>query len=109
MRGRVGAVVLHLAQEAADPLKVGPVTLRARQEEVAQMAGVTRETISRVLGEWSRANLLVVGRGRVTIPDTGRLQSVLESATASAKECRKAGAQDASGRTQERVSGENIL
>ncbi len=88
VRGRVGAVLLHLAQEAADPLKAGPVTLRARQEELAQMAGVTRETVSRVLGEWSRAGLLVVGRGRLTIPDTSRLQEALENVTVSAaKEC----------------------
>jgi CRP-like cAMP-binding protein len=105
VRGRVGAVLLHLAQEAADPLKDGPVTLRARQEELAQMAGVTRETVSRVLGEWTRAGLLVVGRGRLTIPDTSRLQSAIESAAESGKGCREAGAQDA---PEERVSGEKI-
>ncbi len=109
VRGRVGAVILHLAREAADPLKEGPVTLRARQEELAQMAGVTRETVSRVLGEWSRAGLLVVGRGRLTIPAMGRLQAVMESsAAASAKGCHEAGAQDMPAQTGEQVSREKI-
>jgi CRP/FNR family transcriptional regulator len=94
VRGRVGAVLLHLAQEAEDPLKAGPVTLRARQEELAQMAGVTRETVSRALGEWSRAGLLVVGRGRLTIPDTSRLRSVMEKiAEPATAVCPEAGAQ----------------
>lgn len=110
VRGRVGAVLLHLTRDAADPKKGGPVTLRVRQEELAQMAGVTRETVSRVLGEWSRAGLLVVGRGRLTIPDPNRLQALIESATVSVKTCRERGSRDGRERrgglrTEKRANG----
>jgi len=80
VRGRVGAVVLHLAREAQQSmLKDRPVMLRIQQSEIAQMAGGTRETVSRVLSEWGRQNLIIVGRGRLTIPDLSLPQSVQES------------------------------
>jgi CRP-like cAMP-binding protein len=79
--GRVGAVLLQLAQEAAKPLGNGPVTLRVRQAEIGQMAGVARETVSRLLTEWEQTGLVVVGRGRLTIPDVSRLQTLVENLT----------------------------
>jgi CRP/FNR family transcriptional regulator len=79
--GRVGAVLLQLAQEAAHPFGGGPVTLRGRQAEIGQMAGVARETVSRLLTEWSKRGLVVIGRGRLTIPDISRLQAVVAGET----------------------------
>ena len=109
VRGRVGAVVLHLAREAQQsPLKDRPVMLRIQQAEIAQMAGVTRETVSRVLSEWSREHLLVVGRGRLTIPDISLLQSVLAGVTASAIECPPSATRYAPDQGAERGRGEKL-
>ncbi len=77
VRVRVGTVLLQLARDSMPLLRDGPVTLRLRQEEIAQMAGVSRETVSRVLGQWSAEGLLSVGRGSVTLPDLGRFQAML--------------------------------
>lgn len=79
VRVRVGAVLLQLAQENARHLSDGSVILRGRQAEIAQMAAVARETVSRVLTDWSQRGLLTVGRGRVTISDVAAFQAMVDS------------------------------
>ncbi len=77
-RARIGGVLLQLAQEVSAPLIEGLVTLRIRQAEIGQMAGVARETVSRVLANWQEAGLISIGRGRNRIPDRVLLQKRLE-------------------------------
>ncbi len=82
VRVRVGAVLLQMAQENARTLRAGSVILRGRQVEIAQRAAVARETVSRLLTEWSQRGLLIVGRGRVTILDVTAFQVMVENLTA---------------------------
>jgi CRP/FNR family transcriptional regulator, cyclic AMP receptor protein len=78
VRARVGAVLLQLAQEQAPPVRGGPPVLRVRQADLAQMAGVARETVSRLLSDWRRRGFLTVGRGRITMDDAVGLQADLD-------------------------------
>ncbi len=43
--------------------------LRASQEELASLTGVTRETVNRQLQSWKRNGILSLGRGRLLIHD----------------------------------------
>jgi CRP-like cAMP-binding protein len=43
--------------------------LRASQEELASLTGVTRETVNRQLQAWKRDGILSLGRGRLRIHD----------------------------------------
>ena len=45
------------------------MVVRASQEELASLAGVTRETVNRQLQRWKRAGILVLGRKRLEIHD----------------------------------------
>lgn len=45
------------------------MVVRASQEELASLAGVTRETVNRQLQRWKRAGVLVLGRKRLEIHD----------------------------------------
>ena len=78
VRVRVGAVLLQLAQENARALRDGSVILRGRQADIAQMAAVARETVSRLLTEWSQAGLVKIGRGRVTIANVEQFQATVD-------------------------------
>ena len=79
VRVRIGAVVLHLVQEEPEAVVGGAATLHVRQSEVGEMAGVARETVSRVLAEWSRQGLVAVGRGRVIISEISRLRELVDA------------------------------
>jgi CRP/FNR family cyclic AMP-dependent transcriptional regulator len=76
---RVGGTMLHLTQDVAAEGPRGPVTVAVRQAEIGQMAGVSRESVSRLLAAWGRAGLVTVGRGRLTIPDLDRFRAMLEA------------------------------
>ena len=65
---RVGDVLIQLAEESPAHSGAGS-TLYVRQIEIGQMAGVTRETVSRLMTEWERRGLLSVCRGRCVIRD----------------------------------------
>lgn len=45
------------------------MVVHASQEELAALAGVTRETVNRQLQRWKRAGVLALGRGRLIIHD----------------------------------------
>ena len=65
---RVAGVLNQLlAEEAATPLVRDGVTIRLRQSDLAQMAGTSRESVSRFLATLERAGVVQVGRGRVTV------------------------------------------
>jgi CRP-like cAMP-binding protein len=44
------------------------------QEDLASLAGTSRATVNRVLGEAQAAGILNVGRGRIDITDPGTLE-----------------------------------
>jgi CRP/FNR family transcriptional regulator, cyclic AMP receptor protein len=65
---RVARRVLDLADVYSDQRDI-PLT----QEDLASLAGTSRATVNRVLGELERAGALVVARGRVTVLDRARI------------------------------------
>jgi CRP/FNR family cyclic AMP-dependent transcriptional regulator len=65
---RVVRAVLALGQVYRDQPHI-PLT----QEDLASLAGTSRATANRVLGELERAGALTVSRGHITLLDQGRL------------------------------------
>jgi len=53
------------------------VTLKMNQIDLAQLAGTSRESVSRFLATLERAGVVRVGRGRVTIVEPRRLRSYI--------------------------------
>jgi CRP-like cAMP-binding protein len=66
-----------LAEEAVTPLVRDGVTIRLRQSDLAQMAGTSRESVSRFLATLERAGVVQVGRGRVTVIEPERLDAYI--------------------------------
>jgi CRP/FNR family cyclic AMP-dependent transcriptional regulator len=66
---RLVRVLLQLDEHATDK---GYVTIS--QEELAQRAGLTRQTVASALGRWRRKGWLVTGRGRIMLLGRPQLQ-----------------------------------
>ena len=75
---RVAGVLNQLLAEAAiTPIVKDGVTIRLRQADLAQLAGTSRESVSRFLATLERAGVVQVGRGRVTVLEPERLHSYI--------------------------------
>jgi len=76
---RVAGVLSQLvAEEGADGTGAREgVTIRMNQADLAQLAGTSRESVSRFLAVLERAGVVRVGRGRVTVLQTGRLRAYI--------------------------------
>jgi CRP/FNR family transcriptional regulator, cyclic AMP receptor protein len=75
---RVAGVLGQLVAEAGDGAGVREgVTIRMNQADLAQLAGTSRESVSRFLAVLERAGVVRVGRGRVTVVEPGRLRSYI--------------------------------
>jgi CRP/FNR family cyclic AMP-dependent transcriptional regulator len=74
---RVAGVLSQLVAEEA-PWRGGQgVTIRMNQADLAQLAGTSRESVSRFLAELDRAGVVKVGRGRVTIVEPPKLRNYI--------------------------------
>ena len=70
---RVAGVLTQLiAEESAAEGRHG-ITIRMTQADLAQLAGTSRESVSRFLAMLERAGVVQVGRGRVTVVEPRRL------------------------------------
>jgi CRP/FNR family transcriptional regulator len=56
-----------VAEEAPRPGEGAEVTIRMNQADLAQLAGTSRESVSRFLADLERAKIVQPGRGRVTV------------------------------------------
>jgi len=74
---RVAGVLLQLVAEETVPDGRNGVTLRMNQADLAQLAGTSRESVSRFLATLDRAGVVTVGRGRVTIVQPRRLRAYI--------------------------------
>ncbi len=75
---RVAGVLNQLlAEDALTPLVKDGVTIRLRQSDLAQLAGTSRESVSRFLATLERAGVVQVGRGRVTVLEPDRLHAYI--------------------------------
>ncbi len=74
---RVAGVLAQLIAEEAMPEGREGVTVRMTQADLAQLAGTSRESVSRFLATLERAGVVAVGRGRVTVVQPRRLRSYI--------------------------------
>ena len=74
---RVAGVLMQLVAEETVPDGRDGVTLKMNQIDLAQLAGTSRESVSRFLATLERAGVVRVGRGRVTIVEPRRLRSYI--------------------------------
>ncbi len=77
---RVTQLVCELAENEGVVLPCGSVqlSLRLTREEMAQLVGTSRETLTRVLSELKQLGLLNVDRNQVFIPSLVRLREVID-------------------------------
>jgi CRP/FNR family transcriptional regulator len=74
---RVAGVLTQLiADENATAGRQG-ITIRMTQTDLAQLAGTSRESVSRFLAILERAGVVRVGRGRVTVLEPSRLRAYI--------------------------------
>jgi CRP-like cAMP-binding protein len=74
---RVAGVLTQLiAEESASVGRQG-ITIHMTQADLAQLAGTSRESVSRFLATLERAGVVRVGRGRVTVTEPRRLRAYI--------------------------------
>jgi CRP/FNR family transcriptional regulator, cyclic AMP receptor protein len=74
---RVAGVLSQLIAEETLPEHREGVTIRMTQADLAQLAGTSRESVSRFLATLERAGVVAVGRGRVTVLEPRRLRAYI--------------------------------
>ena len=74
---RVAGVLNQLVAEESIPAERESITVRMTQADLAQLAGTSRESVSRFLATLERAGVVAVGRGRVTILEPRRLRAYI--------------------------------
>lgn len=74
---RVAGVLSQLIAEEAPLEGRDGVTIRMNQADLAQLAGTSRESVSRFLAVLERAGVVRVGRGRVTVVEPRRLNAYI--------------------------------
>ena len=74
---RVAGVLSQLVAEEAPSADGGEITIRMNQADLAQLAGTSRESVSRFLADLERAGIVRPGRGRVTVLDPPKLNNYI--------------------------------
>ena len=75
---RVAGVLNQLlAEDGTTPQMRDGVTIRLRQSDLAQLAGTSRESVSRFLATLERAGVVQVGRAEVTVIEPDRLSAYI--------------------------------
>src|SRR5689334_21845556 len=75
---RVPGVLSQLvAEERPRGADGGEVTIRMNQADLAQLAGTSRESVSRFLADLERAGVVRPGRGRVTVLEPAKLRNYI--------------------------------
>lgn len=75
---RVAGILLQLSRDGQDgDGEETEVTIRMNQTDLAQLAGTSRESVSRFLAELERAGVVRSGRGRVTVLQPGKLRNYI--------------------------------
>ena len=74
---RVAGVLTQLVAEERAGERGGEVTIRMNQADLAQLAGTSRESVSRFLADLERAGVVRPGRGRVTVLEPAKLRNYI--------------------------------
>jgi CRP-like cAMP-binding protein len=80
VKGRVARALLDLAKAFGNEVGAGRIVIRQKlsQSDVAAMAGIARENVSRILNEWMRLKLLTRLSGYYCIENKSRLEKELK-------------------------------
>jgi CRP-like cAMP-binding protein len=76
LAGKLQALAIAHGHETEAGMRIG---LKLSQTELAEMLGVTREAINKQLKNWSKANLVRVERGFITVTDRVKLATLARS------------------------------
>jgi CRP/FNR family transcriptional regulator, cyclic AMP receptor protein len=76
---RVAGILAQLSRDGqeGDDGEMTEVTIRMNQTDLAQLAGTSRESVSRFLAELERAGVVRSGRGRVTVLQPNKLRNYI--------------------------------
>jgi CRP/FNR family cyclic AMP-dependent transcriptional regulator len=74
---RVAGILAQLSRDGQDDDETAEVTIRMNQTDLAQLAGTSRESVSRFLAELERAGVVRSGRGRVTVLEPNKLRNYI--------------------------------
>lgn len=74
---RVAGVLSQLVAGERPGGEGGALTIRMNQVDLAQLAGTSRESVSRFLAELERAAVVRIGRGRVTVLEPAKLRNYI--------------------------------
>jgi len=82
VKGRVARALLDLAKILGEPTEGGRVLINGpiSQADLAAMAGVARENVSRMLSEWSKRKLIVRSARHYALNDIAAFQREIDSA-----------------------------
>ncbi len=74
---RLARVMVHLSSLYGQPV-YGGIELRIRlsQQQLANMVGMSRESINKQLGQWRDDGIVAIDEGRITITDLDALQEI---------------------------------
>jgi CRP-like cAMP-binding protein len=77
LRGRVACALLELAQEFGQDVGPGRILIHQKigQSDLAAMAGIARENVSRILNDWKRRKLISRLSGYYCIENKAQLES----------------------------------
>ena len=80
VKGRVARALLDLAKAFGNDVGPGRVVIRQKlsQSDVAAMAGIARENVSRILNEWMRLKLVTRLSGYYCIENKAKLEKELK-------------------------------
>ncbi len=80
VKGRVARALLDLAKAFGHEVPGGRIVIRQKlsQTDVAAMAGIARENVSRILNEWMRSKLVTRLSGYYCIENTAALEKELQ-------------------------------
>src|SRR5579872_4630976 len=78
--GRVASGLLDLAKAFGNEVDGGRIVIRQKlsQSDVAAMAGIARENVSRILNEWMRLKLVTRFSGYYCIESKAKLEKELK-------------------------------
>ncbi len=80
LRGRVACTLLELAQDFGQDVGSGRIVIRQKigQSDLAAMAGIARENVSRILNDWKRRKLVSRLSGYYCLENKAKLQEEAE-------------------------------
>lgn len=78
-RTRLAGLLLETAEASGQPVQDGArFHLRFTHQEIGEIVGTSRETVSRILSDFRREGLIQIRSPFVTITDTANLKSLLD-------------------------------